>query len=325
MKAAVVRDPYGIENLSIEEVEEPAPRNGEIPVRIKMGSLNPIDFTVTANRPPYKIRPTPHIIGSEVFGIAEADGESIKKGDRVLIYPRINDGTCENCLSDMENMCLNGGVFGVASNGAFCERIAIGERYLFKIEDNIPDNVAASLTVGGLTAYHALQRAHVRGGQKILIYGASGNTGIFAVQIAKSIGLEVHAVSGKNWITDYGADFVYSADSVPENFRADVIINSLGNRFWSDSISHLSHGGTLVTFGMLTGADASVKISQIYTQELSVKGSTGGTRKELKELIGLTGQFGYRAPVHEKYSLAQLKEAMEAFSSREKGRILIEM
>ncbi len=325
MKAAIVREPFGIDHIGIEEVEEPVAGPGEIIVRVSLGSLNPIDMTVTGNKTVYGIRPVPHIPGSEIFGIAESDGKMIKKGDRVAVYPRIYDGTCNNCLEGREYLCRNGGILGVVTNGGFCEKIAVREENLVPLGDSIPDSIAASLTVSALTAYHALRRASVKGGESILIYGASGNTGIFASQIARSLGMEVHCVTRKQWMKDYGADHVYSAENIPGDLKADVIINSLGSRFWTDSIGHLSPSGRLVTFGVLTGTDAALKISQLYTQELSIIGSTGGSRKELNELIRLCSMFGYRAPEHRKYALEDIRDAMLEFEKRESGRILIKM
>lgn len=325
MKAAVVREPFGIDHLSVEDVEDPVAADGEVVVRIVSGSLNPIDMTVTANRTVYGISPVPHIPGSEVFGTVETDGERFRKGDRVAVYPRLHDGTCEYCLSGKEYLCTGGGIFGVVSNGGFCEKVAVKEENLVKLDAGIGDELAASLTVSALTAYHALRRAHVTGGQKILIYGASGNTGIFAVQMAKSLGLEVHAVSRKSWITEYGADSVYAADSIPETLKTDVVINSLGSRFWDDSLKHLAPAGTLTTFGVLTGVDAAIKISALYTRELSIIGSTGGTRKELAEVIKLASLFHYRAPVHRSYDLDHIQDAMREFETRETGRILLKI
>ncbi len=325
MKAAVLRDPYGVENLNVEKLEDPVPSSDEISVKIKMATLNPIDLAVINNRVPYRINPVPHIPGSEAFGIAENDGKFIRKGDRVAIYHRIFDGTCDNCLQGMENICPNGGIFGVASNGGFAEKVSVNEKYLMKTGNDASDEVAASLTVSGLTAYHALQRAMARGGQKILVYGASGNTGIFAVQIAKSFGLEIHAVSGKDWVSDYGADFVYGADSIPEELKADVVINSLGTEFWESSLKHVATGGTLVTYGAQTGAPGSVNIPALYARELNIRGSTGGTRNELRELIRLAAAHGYRVPVHRKFPLENIKDAIAEFGNKRNGKILIEM
>lgn len=325
MKAALVREPYGTDNLNVEDIEDPVPAQGEVLVGVKLGTLNPIDVTVTFNRTVYGIKPVPHVPGSEIYGIVESEGKRFKKGDRVIVYPRIFDGTCEYCLAGKEYLCTNGGLLGVTSNGGFCQRISVHEKNLVKLESDVSDEMAASLTVSALTAYHALRRANVSGGQKILIYGASGNTGIFAVQIAKSLGLEVHAVSRKGWIKQYGAEYVYGPDSIPVDLQAEVVLNSIGSRFWESSIKHVSRAGSLVSFGVQTGAEAKLAISNLYTRELNIVGSTGGTRKELNEVINLARMFNHKVPVQKTYTLENIKDAIQDFEKRESGRILIKI
>jgi len=325
MKAAVVREPYGVENLKVEEVPDPQIGHNAILVKVNAGSLNPVDMNAIANRTVYGIKPMPHIVGSEIFGTAETSGRTIKEGDRVLVYPRIFDSTCDNCLSGREYLCRNGGIFGIISNGGFCEKIAIGEQNLFRIPDDMDDDLAASLTVGALTAYHALIRAQAKPSEKILIFGGSGNTGLFAIQIAKAMGLEVHAVSRKEWVRDYGADHVYEKSEIPHDLYADIVINSLGSAFWEDSLNHLDTGGRLVTFGVQTGVEGSLKLSSLYVREEKIIGSTGGSRKELMDLIRMAKIYSLRTKVHARYPLERIVDAVNEFPKRENGRIIITM
>lgn len=325
MKAAVVGEPFGVENLRIENVEDPQADGDGIIVRVVAGSLNPVDINAIGNKTVYGIKPVPHIVGSEVFGMAETSGNNIREGDRVLVYPRIFDGTCDNCLSGREYLCRNGGIFGIISNGGFCEKVSIGEQNLIKIPDAIDDDLASSMTVGALTAYHAILRAEPKPSERIIIYGGSGNTGLFAIQIAKAIGLEVHAVSRRGWVRDFGADFVYDAGEIPKDLHADIVINSLGSSFWDSSLKHLDTGGRLVTFGVQTGVDANLKLSAIYVGEEKIVGSTGGSRKELVDLIRMAVNYGFRTKVQARYPLDRLKDAVGEFPKRENGRIIIRM
>ena len=327
MKAAMVYSPFGADNLKIEEIDEPdtntLPEN-HVMVKVDKAGLNPVDFSVIHGKIVYNLNPVPHIPGSEAIGTALTDGRNIRKGDKVMIYNRVFCGSCEFCLSGNEHLCSNGGIWGVVSNGGYTEKVTIPEHNLFRIPEGIEDNVAVSTPIGALTSYRSLLRTGAEAGKKLLIYGASGNTGIFAAQLGSIMGLEVYAVSRKDWITEYGAKEVFRADRIPEDFKADIVINSLGSSFWESSMKHVRPTGSLVTFGVLTGREAGIDIAGMYTRELSIVGSTGGTRKELQNLLNIMKIHRFRAPVARTFKLENLKEAIEYFKETRDGRIIIE-
>lgn len=154
--------------------------------------MNPIDYyTVTGMR---DVDPMPHIPGVEFAGIVEEVGKEVTRvspGDRVVVYPRIFDGTCDLCMAEHEHLCRNGGIIGVNSNGGFAERAVVRESNVFRLPDSVPWDLAASLPVAGLTAFHALMEARVLPGDVVVIVGASGNTDQFTLQLAKLIGARV--------------------------------------------------------------------------------------------------------------------------------------
>ncbi len=90
-------------------MDEPS---GGIKVMVKKAGLNPLDYNLIAGKVVYGVSPMPHIPGSEIMGIAMDDGKNIKKGDRVIVYNRIFDGSCEMCISGNEHLCYNGGIWG---------------------------------------------------------------------------------------------------------------------------------------------------------------------------------------------------------------------
>ncbi|EQD28781.1 Alcohol dehydrogenase GroES domain protein, partial [mine drainage metagenome] len=121
------------------------------------------------------------------------------------------------------------------SNGGFAEYVALDEKNAVKIGDEISWEMAASIPIAALTPYHALNLAGLGRGESFVAFGASGNTGLFALQFAKEIGATVIAVSGKDWVSEYGADYIVPRDSVQaevsritSNKMADVVMNSLG-------------------------------------------------------------------------------------------------
>ncbi|MGC8608494.1 MAG: alcohol dehydrogenase catalytic domain-containing protein [Thermoplasmata archaeon] len=325
MKAAVVYEPMGNENLRIEEVAEPQMEREKVIVNVRKAGLNPVDYNTINGNIVYRVSPVPHIPGTEIYGVIDHDTEKFKKNDRVVIYNRLFDGVCNQCISGNEHLCENGGLWGVSSNGGYSEKISIDEKNVFRVPDNVSDEVASSITVSALTAYRALIRAGGELGQKILVYGASGNTGMFTIQLASIMGYEVYAVSRKKWLEEFGAIETFESDKIPEEMKFDMIINPLGTMFWDNALAHLSTRGTMVTYGILTGRKGNIDIAQIYTGERRIIGSTGGTRKDLTDLLKLMRIHDLRVKISREFKLDDMQKALSFYSEPHDGRILISM
>jgi D-arabinose 1-dehydrogenase-like Zn-dependent alcohol dehydrogenase len=316
MKAVLVKEPGNINTASVEDIDVGMVQ--DILVNVKYAGLNPIDINTIAKKTNYVISPIPHIPGAEFVGEVKYSGKSnkFKKGDRVLIYPRTYDGTCIKCRNGEEHLCINGRLIGAGTNGGWAEYFEAKEENLVKIPDSMDYIDAVALPIGGITPYHALTKAGLKKGTSILIFGASGNTGIFAVQIAKAMGAEVFAVSRKRWVFETGA-------KEWKGEKVDMVLNSLGSKFWDESVEALNAGGKLVTFGTFTGAELSFNIAKLYTRELSVIGTTGGTKKELAELIELVQKHDIKSKVWKTYKFGDFKKAIEEYPEKE-GRIVLQ-
>src|SRR5215216_4977304 len=308
MKAAVFEKP-GLENLKVTD-------NAELP----------------------KIHPLPHIPGAESSGIIEQVGshinnENFKKGDRVIVHNKVFDGSCDMCLNGLDMICRNGGLIGAITNGGFAEYVSVPERNVFKIPDDLDWDVVASLPVTSLTPYHALKEASLKLNEYLLVFGASGNTGMITVQLGNKMGAKVIAVSKDDWIkSEFGADYIISNyEKVAENVKeitqgkmADVVMNSLGVGTWDSSFASVGVNGRWVAFGGLTGADVKLNVQSLYSKQIKLIGSTGGTRKEMQELIDISPKLKVR--VWKKFDLENVKEALQALFAKERdGRILLDM
>jgi NADPH:quinone reductase-like Zn-dependent oxidoreductase len=337
MNAAVFETP-GLENLRvIDNVEEPKINDHDVLIQVKVAGVNPIDHFVASGALP-KVDPLPHIPGAESSGIVEKLGNhvnnsAIKKGDRVVIHNKVFDGTCDMCLGGLDMLCRNGGLIGAITNGGFAEYISVPERNVFKIPDNLDWDVAASLPVTSLTPYHALKEASLKINEYLLVFGASGSTGMIAVQLGKKMGAKVIAVSKDDWIkSEFGADYIISDyDKVAENVKeitqgkmADVVLNSLGVGTWDSSFASIGVNGRWVAFGGLTGADVKLNVQSLYSKQIKLIGSTGGTRKEMQEIIDISPKLKVR--IWKKFDLENVKEALQALFAKERdGRILLNM
>jgi len=277
MKAAIFEKP-GLENLRVtDNAEQPKISDHDILIKVKLAGINPIDHFVVSGALP-KIDPLPHIPGAESSGIIEEVGSHInnnnfKKGDRVVVHNKVFDGTCDMCLNGLDMLCRNGGLIGAITNGGFAEYIGVPERNVFKIPDDMDWDLAASLPVTSLTPYHALKEASLKVNEFLLVFGASGNTGMVAVQLGKKMGAKVIGVSKDNWIkTDFGADYIINDyGKVVENVKnitqgkmADVVVNSLGIGTWDSSFASVGINGRWVAFGGLTGADVKLNVQALF-------------------------------------------------------------
>jgi D-arabinose 1-dehydrogenase-like Zn-dependent alcohol dehydrogenase len=154
MKAAIFEKP-GIENLKIKyNVEQPEITDHDVLLRVKMAGVNPFDhITISGSR---EVKPLSHIPGAETSGEIEKIGEHVsrlKEGDRVIVYNRVFDGTCDMCLNQCEMLCRNGGKeIGLVTNGGFAEYIAVPERNAFRIPNEMQWELAASIPVTTLTS-----------------------------------------------------------------------------------------------------------------------------------------------------------------------------
>src|SRR5207249_94094 len=190
---AIVNCEYGVENLQLREIEKPTPADNEVLVRVRAASINPADGHLIRGvwlmRPMLGMRkPTNTRFGTDFAGIVEAVGKNVadfKAGDEV---------------------------FG-AKNGAVADYICVkADRAIVIKPGNITFEQAGSVGVAAVTALQGLRDSgHIQAGQKVLINGASGGVGTFAVQIAKSYGADVTAVcSTRNadLVKSIGADRV---------------------------------------------------------------------------------------------------------------------
>lgn len=329
---ALVFEKSGLQNLKLSDVEEPEVGPQDVLIKVKMAGVNPIDNSVVNTMP--NIKPLPHIPGAEFAGTIEDVGQEVttlKKGDRVTVYNRAFDSICDMCVSNSEMLCRNGGIISVVTNGGYAEHVAIAEKNAFKLPDTVSWEMAASLPVCALTPYHALKSAHLSVMEDLVVFGASGSTGLFALQLGKRIGANAIAVSRKEWVKDFGADYTVSLENAAEKIRevtggkmADVVLNSIGAATWSTSLDVLGRNGRLVLFGTLTGADVSLPLNRLYSRQSQIIGTTGGTRKELLEIISMAHDL--RMKIWRKFKLEDGAAAIESLSSKERdGRILIEI
>ena len=312
---------YGV--VTLAEVEKPVPNDNQVLIKIRAASLNSLDAYLVRDMWLVRLffglrkpRDTITRLGRDLAGEVEAVGKNVtrfKPGEEV---------------------------FGSAS-GALAEYVCSSGRALVKKPANVTFEQAASIPHAGQTALQGLRAGKIHAGQKVLINGATGGVGTFAVQIAKAFGADVTAVcSTRNieLVRSIGADRVI--DYTKEDFtksgeRYDMIFDNVGNRSVSERRNVLGPKGICVLAGIggtsLSSDRAVGRILGSFTASFSSSGDQKFVRyttKLNKEDVGLLGQFletGKVRPVIERtYQLSEAPEALRIYDQgHARGKIVI--
>ncbi len=322
MKALVYKRYGPPDVLELREVDKPAVGDDDVLVRVHATSVNPVDWH-TMMGTPYLVRlesglrkPKREVLGVDFAGTVEAIGRNVKQfqpGDEV---------------------------FG-AKSGAFAEYVCVREdRAVGQKPANVTFEEAAAVPVAAISALQGLRdKGKIQSGQKVLINGASGGVGTFAVQIAKSFGVEVTGVcSTRNMGTtrSIGADHVI--DYTQEDFtrseqRYDLMLDIAGNRSWSDCKRVLDEKATLVVVG---GPNKGRWIGPLGQAVKLRLGSLGGSRRVVapflakikkEDLVVLQKllEAGTVTPVIDRqYELSEIPEALRYLGEgRARGKVVV--
>jgi NADPH:quinone reductase-like Zn-dependent oxidoreductase len=321
MKAITYREYGGPEVLHLEEGAKPAPKDDQALVRVRAAALNPYDMHFLHGTP-YFMRLSTGLrkpkftgIGVDFSGVVESVGKNVtgfKPGDAV---------------------------FG-GQQGALVEYIVISEQRLVKKPDNISFEQAGAVNIAAKTALQALRDSgKLQHGQKVLINGASGGVGSFAVQIAKHLGAEVTGVSsGRNTelVRSLGADHAIDytqQDYTQGDTRYDLIIDNVGNHSLSANRRVLKPSGRYVMVGGEKGkwikpVDRAVALrvySLFVRQPMAMMIARAG-REDLALLAELMRQGKVTPVIDRTYKLSEAAEAMRQLETgRARGKIVIQV
>ena len=316
MKAIVYHNYGSPDVLGLEEIERPAVKDDEILVRVRAASVNPIDGHKLRGTP-FMVRifagllkPKHKILGADVAGRVEAIGRNVKRFQR------------------------GDEVFGLSLDpGAFAEYLCVPEDEVVLKPASMTFEDAAALPSTALTALQGLRdKGQIQPGQKVLINGASGGMGTFAVQIAKSFGADVTGVcSTKNldMVRSIGADRVidYTQEDFTQNGeRYDLIFDTVGNRSVSDCKRALSPKGIYVD---VVAVYSPVRMLQVLWA--SMTGSkkmvffvTSPNQKDLVVLQELLESGKVTPVIDRRYTLIEVPEAIGYVEEgHARGKVLI--
>jgi NADPH:quinone reductase-like Zn-dependent oxidoreductase len=321
---SVVYEKYGSPDvLELLEVEKPTPKEVEVLVKVsattviagdsRMRSFTvPLSFWLPARVMLGVRKPKRSILGMEMAGEVESVGKDVK---RFKVGDNIFASTIEHRIS------------------AYAEYICLPEDGMLATRS--PDLIAEQATaipIGGRTALYFLREADIQPGDKVLIYGASGSVGTFAVQLAKHFGAEVTGVCSSanlELVKSLGADKVidYTKDDFTRNGETyDVIFDTVGKSTYSDSVLSLKEDGTFLHAVSAPGIDMRMRWTSMTSDKKTVG---GGPPQEAEDLVFLAElvEAGVIKPVIDKcYPLDQIVDAHRYVDTgRKRGNVVIHM
>ena len=301
----------GPEVMAVDERPDPVPQSSEVLVRATHAALNPADVAQRAGNYPAPPGSPADIPGLEVAGTVIACGEAVtawRAGDRV---------------------------FGLVGGGGLSDTVAVHERHVARIPDDLTDREAAAVPEAFITAHDAVfTRAGLALGETLLVNGASGGVGTAAVQLGVAAGARVLANtrSHREALTDMGAEPCV----LPEARGVDVVLELVGAANLTGSLEALALRGRIIVVGTGAGADAELSLRALMGRRASVMGTVLRARS-MEEKAAAVQAFarsvvphlaaGRARPVIDRvFPVAEAAAAFEHLSAPGKlGKVLLEM
>lgn len=341
MRAVGINKYGGLEVLEKLEIPDPKPGKGEVVVRQSHTSVNRLDILVREGYHGLQL-PMPHIPGADVSGHIESVGEGVEGfsvEDNVIANTVFGCGKCVRCLAGEENLCPEWKTIGMHIDGSYAELVKLPASVLLSPPIGFSTVEMATLPLSLSASWRAISvLGNAKQGETIVIRGASGNVGIFSVQIAKKLGLNVIALSRgetkKEQLTKLGADHVLDSSKNPQdltkeifeitqNKGADIVVETSGGTL-GNSIGFTAHGGKVVVFGTIAGIESNVKIPPLYLRSVEVRGTHNATKKEFSEALAFAGRTGIKPIIAKQMPLEEAAAAQASLLSAENfGKIVL--
>ena len=332
MRAAVLREHGGIENILIEEdFPEPELEPGWVRIAVKATSLNFHDLFSRRGMPGISL-PLPLVIGSDIAGevVEVADGvNGVSIGDRVLIDP----------------LNFQRGMIGERWNGGRAEYCVADASQLVRIPDNVSFEVASCIPLAYSTAHRMMvTRGCVKEDDTVLVMGASGGVGTACVLLAKRVGATVISCASTQEklerLSDLGSD--HGINYMEQDMReasweiagkpritgeggVDLLVNCTGGGSWIESTRCMRKGGRLVTCGATAGFEDQVDIRYVWTFEHSLLGSNGWHRSDIATMLDYASDKSLLPVIDKVMPLEEVHEAERLMEEREVfGKIVLQ-
>lgn len=332
----------------IQRTETPAPVVGpmEALVQVEAVGLNHLDLWLRNGVPGHKFH-LPMIPGGDIagrvlqFGPGAQAASSVKIGDPVILNAGVSCAQCEACLGGFDPLCRHYGILGETRNGGCADQIAVPIQNLIARPASISAAEGAALAIPFLTAWTMIHRkAQLRAGETILIQAGASGVSVAAIQMAKLVGATVITTVGTDEkaakAKKLGADFVINYKTGPFREELKKILSSLGKKgcevvldhvgadTFSESLKCLTWGGRLATCGATTGGAVSLDLKQVFFKNISILGTTMGSKADFLRIVQLVGEGKLKAVVDQVFPMADLPLAMQRLENRQAfGKVIL--
>jgi NADPH:quinone reductase-like Zn-dependent oxidoreductase len=326
VKAIRIHEDGGPEVLRYEDAPDPEPGPGEVLVELRAASLNHLDVWVRKGLPSV---PKPRILGADGAGIVAALGtgaEGLELGQRVVINPGLEHGDAIT-------------VIGEHTQGVHAELAAVPATNVFPLDDSLSWEEAAAFPLVFETAYRMLvTKAGLQPDEWVLVWGIGGGVATAALAIAKALGARVLVTSSSDAkltraIEELGADAGVnhaSGDVSAEVKRVtggrgvEGVVEHVGQATWQASLSAACTGGRVVVCGATTGPNPPASLHRLWWKQLTIYGSTMGTREDFLGAYELVRSGRARPVIDEVFPLSRARAAHERLEAGEQlGKIVL--
>jgi D-arabinose 1-dehydrogenase-like Zn-dependent alcohol dehydrogenase len=339
MKAVVMKDVGGPECLEVKELPKPEPKQGEVVIQVKAAGVcyhDLLDRSGKLHGPK-----AGSILGHEVAGeIVELGPQvsGLQTGLQVVLFHRMFCNQCTYCLRGRQDLCRSGGILGSNRPGGYAEFVCVPSHNVIPVPEGLPPEAAAlAVCPIGTSVRAVVTVADVRPGDTVLITGASGGLGLHQIQVAKSRGARVIAVTStsakEKTIRSAGADEVvvspdlkFSGDvwRLTEKQGVQAVLENVVSATFGESLRCLAPNGIAVVLGNTEMRKVEIDPGLVIGRRLRIEGSGNPTLQDVRRSLHLLGT-GQVKPVIDR--IVPFTCAAEAHASLEQrsisGRIVL--
>jgi len=324
--AVRIHEDGGPEVLVLEEVDDPAARPGEVLVRLRASALNHLDVWIRKGLPSV---PKPRILGADGAGVVEALGDGVEGfvlGQRVVINPGVEagDGSIH--------------VIGEHGDGTNAQLVAVPATNVYPIPGGLSFEEAAAFPLVFETAYRMLvTRAQLRAGEWVLLWGIGSGVSTAGLAIARALGARTIVTSSSDdklaRAAGLGADATVNHRSgdvkaavleATEGRGADVVVEHVGEATWRTSLDVAAREGRIAVCGATSGPNPPAALHRVWWKQLTILGSTMGTRADFEGAYDLIASGRARPVVDEVLPLEEIRAAHARLEAGEQlGKIVL--
>jgi NADPH:quinone reductase-like Zn-dependent oxidoreductase len=298
-------------------------------LKVAASSVNRVDLYMRDNGSGIT-HALPQVMGVEAAGeIVEAAADSgLKPGMKAVLFSEAYCGKCRYCLAGDQPLCENIKIMGEHRHGGFAEYIAMPSSCFFPLPEDTNLAAAGALMTGHLTAWRMLfGKRTLQPGESILIVGIGGGVAVACLQLAKIVGARVFVTSssdekitrakalGADGGVNYRRDRVSAAVQEMSGGGVDMVIDSVGEASWGESLRSLRRGGRLVTCGATTGSNPPADLQRVFIRQLEIYGSTGGSVSEFRQLLDVFNRGLVKPVIDMSFAMADVRSAFARLAS----------